>query len=69
MVALAYNLQIKRVMFVYDHSFLFSCFLCQDVAFVSVFPFDFSSTGEVETLLSGTITFHLWHFTKNLVVK
>jgi hypothetical protein len=39
------------------------------VAFVSVFPFDFSSTGEVETLLSGTITFHLWHFTKNLVVK
>jgi hypothetical protein len=40
----------------------FGGFLSQDVAFVSVLPFDFSCSGQSETLFSGRFGFYFWHF-------
>ena len=41
----------------------------QDVAVVSVFPFDLAGACEGETLFGGGIGLYFRHFAKNLVVK
>ena len=43
-------------------SFAFLGLLRQDVAVVSVFPFDFACACEGETLLRGRVSLNFWHF-------
>ena len=42
--------------------------LREDVAVISVFSLNLTSTGQSETLLGGTIGLYLWHFFEILVV-
>lgn len=45
-------------------SFTLFRLLCQDVAVVSVFSFEFPCPGEREALLGRGIGLYLWHFVK-----
>ena len=47
---------------VVEVSLTFFTLLSQDVAVISVFPFDFPCAGERETLLRRGIGLYLWHF-------
>jgi len=43
-------------------SFAFGTFLCKNMAFVSMFSFDFSCSGKFESFFGTGIGFHFWHF-------
>jgi hypothetical protein len=44
-------------------------FLGQDMAFESVFPFDFTGTGEGKPLFCTGFSFYFWHFAVFIVVE
>ena len=44
-------------------------FLRQDMAFESVFPFDFAGTGEGKPLFCTGFGFYFWHFAVFIVVE
>ena len=46
---------------VVEVAFALGRFLCQNVAVISVFSFDFACAGERETLFAGTVGLNLWH--------
>ncbi len=43
-------------------TFLFLCFLSQNVTFVSVFTLYFTCSGKSESFFGTGISFYLWHF-------
>ena len=60
---IAYLLEIRLVneSLVNQITFLFLCFLSQDVTVVSMMSLDLTCTGETESLLRTGIRFYFWH--------
>jgi hypothetical protein len=64
-----YALSISRIndSSVSQVAFLFQRLLGQDVAFESVFPFDFSCSGKGEPLFGTGISLQFRHFSKKFI--